>query len=491
MCNAALSGKSAFGSYAVYRVLRGSTTTRLLYHYEKIGAAYLYTRESTADKAWSVVKVDSARVNSNLTDGTVYIVDGARPATDVSKHIPILLITSPRYHVYREFAKSPGVRYVFDIWSASCSVPSLICTLREILVCGRLLYFGVWTRPEMELLHQNCFKNQAWDAAEKRLMKWGGIPRNVFTHATEESMGWQVEVENALASTDPRVLQDVIRLEHVSDGKTLSNRVFLIHTRSQLPGGENLKPDEIRFYQFGKIAICSDWAADYIVRSYVLSKEFDARQLLAQTCSLGGDAGKVGGLIAEHLTHQALRRGGKFVVRRLEKKGKSDRTVSSSSPQPASESELPTVSLADFRQHYSGLAAGAVKKPAALPGTFLLSVPAMRVDGLSASGPQRFKSVSAIRNDPDCNMVQLPESKTCCAIDLLLGLVPCNVTLQSSHSIPLTDERQTDPHSGLLGVCQHLSSFRVSKPDSKDKSRYTCVVWSLVELAFKQLSCSQ
>ena len=117
-----MSGKSAFGCFAVFHVLRGSTATRLVYHYDKSGSAYLYTRKSTADKSWTVVQVDQSRVRRNLTEETVYIVDGAKPEVDVSKKIPILLITSPRYSVYREFAKSPGVRYVLDILPALCSV---------------------------------------------------------------------------------------------------------------------------------------------------------------------------------------------------------------------------------------------------------------------------------------------------------------------------------------------------------------------------------
>jgi hypothetical protein len=104
-------GKSSFGCYALFRVLRGHTATRVLYHYHKSGSAQLYTRESTSSKAWQVVKVDPLKINRNLTDGTVYIVDGDRPAVDVAIKIPILLITSPRYSVYKEFAKSPGVRY--------------------------------------------------------------------------------------------------------------------------------------------------------------------------------------------------------------------------------------------------------------------------------------------------------------------------------------------------------------------------------------------
>ena len=316
-------------------------------------------------------------------------------------------------------------------------------------------------------LHRNCFGDQTPADVEERLLKWGGVPRNVFTHAALESAGWMKEVENVLAATDPRVLESSISLEQVSKGDSLSNRVFLIQTQSQLEEGGQLTPDDVRFYQFGRIAICSEWAASFIVKSFIAREEYNARRLLAQCCVLGGSAATIGGRISEQLTLEALRRGGQFLIRRL----KATRTTTSRASRPSLSKSI-QVSLDDFRQHFSGLAspAKALKAPDALPDQFYLVVPAMSVDGLTTKDAHPFKSMSTIRDDPSCTLVQVPLSKTFCAIDLLLGLVPCNVTIDSSHTIALAG-KELEANIGLLGVLRHLSSLRGLDWESAVKSR--------------------
>jgi hypothetical protein len=100
-------GKSAFLSFALYKLLTRPDVCRIVLHCLKTGA-FLFQRNSL-DAVWSVVEVDATKVKLNLSANTIYLVDGVTPV--VMEGVPILLVTSPRYSVYREFIKSDSSRF--------------------------------------------------------------------------------------------------------------------------------------------------------------------------------------------------------------------------------------------------------------------------------------------------------------------------------------------------------------------------------------------
>jgi hypothetical protein len=331
-----------------------------------------------------------------------------------------------------------------------------------------MLYFGLWLPGEMMQLYKNCFSDLDEAGVQARLEKWGGVPRNVLTHAHQRSISnWETELENALATTDPRVIDSVLDIEKVSDGTRLSNRVFLISPLSQLPEGRQLKPADIEFYNFGSIRICSEHAATVVIRSYAQQKQLDARQLLADYSITGGVASMVAGVLLQELSKNSFLFGGKFVIRRLRAAGTSTESQSTAYPSDAELRHLQTVSLLEFRAHFRGLSPGGAQKPLQpLPGTFLLEVPPMAVDGMSPGAPTGFSQASDIHLDTDGKLLQVAVKKNFAAIDYLLGLILCNATLNAKHTIA---------HDGLLRVWQQLLS-RLGANRSVDANAFPYVL---------------
>ena len=96
-----------FASYVLWRLLCDPTRMRVMFEYRKLGAAYLFERDTTSGR-WSVVEVAFDKIKVNLNNETVYVADGREPT--YSKDVPTLSITSPRYSVYKEFVKTDHVR---------------------------------------------------------------------------------------------------------------------------------------------------------------------------------------------------------------------------------------------------------------------------------------------------------------------------------------------------------------------------------------------
>lgn len=114
-------GKSAFASYLLQYLMTKpeacpkssvhARPNRIMFQYRKLGIAYLFERaDDTA--LWSASEILFANVSKNLSAKTVYIVDGDQPAS--CGQCPTVLITSPRWSIYKDFCKSDLVRCVSE-----------------------------------------------------------------------------------------------------------------------------------------------------------------------------------------------------------------------------------------------------------------------------------------------------------------------------------------------------------------------------------------
>ncbi len=151
----------------LYRLLSAPRIQRIMFEYRKLGAAFVFERHATSQK-WGVQQVSFDNVSKNLNAHTVYIVDGKAPSVPSGQ--PILAITSPRYSVYSEFTKSPGVKYVLDmserkaVNSVMYVVVAFLCALsgfgwagKFISRCGR-----TWRWNNCALSHFPISRKMMW-----------------------------------------------------------------------------------------------------------------------------------------------------------------------------------------------------------------------------------------------------------------------------------------------------------------------------------------
>jgi hypothetical protein len=94
-----------------------------MFQYRKLGVAYLFERTDSVE-LWTVAEILFDNVAKNLSEDTVYIVDGCEPAS--YNRCPTVLITSPRWSIYKEYCKTDRVRCVPELRKLSSLLHSVL-----------------------------------------------------------------------------------------------------------------------------------------------------------------------------------------------------------------------------------------------------------------------------------------------------------------------------------------------------------------------------
>jgi hypothetical protein len=201
-------GKSAFGSYCVYRGLQDGKT---VVYQTMDGSMRVYTSDSVT---WgSTFSQEDLRLL--LKPDTLYVVD-SRPPVHVS--CPTVLVTSPKRDKWNEFAKRGGT----DI-----------------------NYFGVYSVEEMHLLRKYCFPKVSEEIMLRQMRMWGGIPRACLTQ--HDKPQWTEDaLENLVSSENVAVLDTAIGLANTNEMDDLCHRIVHIQrTEDFLDGGRSFASPHI------------------------------------------------------------------------------------------------------------------------------------------------------------------------------------------------------------------------------------------------------
>jgi hypothetical protein len=217
-------GKSAFGMYAMYRAIKQGRT--VIYSSRK-GGRNVFKHGKAYGLTCGVI--DDLR---DLRDTTaLYISDSMPPAA--YKGAFTLLISSPNK----------------DIWSQTCASPGV---LRLVL--------PIFTREEIMELHAIAFQNNpgyTTERVEALYDKWGGMPRNVLTNATNEQ--WQADLDAMSNAPNLNLLQQSLgRLTALRSIGTAAESHGLIDLAPRgMVEGSSLTPAQYEYYFFDHAQLCS------------------------------------------------------------------------------------------------------------------------------------------------------------------------------------------------------------------------------------------
>jgi broad-specificity NMP kinase len=231
---------------------------------------FVYGKDSVERVVTSDFKLEPLYLNPNC----LYIVDGHIPSYGGHVRCITVLITSPNKSLISEFSKAGAVSLVMPTWS-----------YEEIEECQQVA-FSQLTREEVK----------------ESFFKWGGNPRYVLQFAKETSH--QIELEQALESTDLKKLQDSIgaadRREDISD--RLVHMVVLD------------APDDYIHYS---IRFASNYIGEKVVEALLRKNEEELIEFLSASDGKG-DVGSLRGILFEPFVHRLLAAGGSFEIRSLD-----------------------------------------------------------------------------------------------------------------------------------------------------------------------------
>jgi hypothetical protein len=140
-------GKSAFGSYCIYRALTDGKT--VIYQTLRKNHICVFKGEKVTELN-DIPSELLADIKNSL-----YICDGVKPIFSTVQ-CPTVLITSPKKAIWNAFSKDE------------------MCEMK---------WFGRWDRSnELELLRKHCYPNITKSMMNKQVLLWGKIPRSTFTN---------------------------------------------------------------------------------------------------------------------------------------------------------------------------------------------------------------------------------------------------------------------------------------------------------------------
>lgn len=269
-------GKSSFGYYALFRALRDGRT--VVYQAEKL------RRDHGKQKAYlfmgSTVTSDADAIDAALDDAnTLFISDSITPPF---VNAFTLFVTSPRRERTWEFRKTDS---------------------------AAMLYFPVLSWDEICEMREACFPDVSEADAKECYVRWGGIPRYVLAHSSEQYL-----LDQAIRSFVPSDLSSFANEPAASDDSKGSHRVFHVKVRGEMDVTLSiLSPDFYRFHS-------RELASNYVARELL---EWSTSQLRADMARLFTGAADVTqlavarGHVYQELALEQLARGGRFRVRRL------------------------------------------------------------------------------------------------------------------------------------------------------------------------------
>jgi hypothetical protein len=274
---------------------------------------------------------------------------------------------------------------------------------------------------------KTCFPHLKEDKDFKlRYAKWGGIPRYVMELLDEDSQG---RLDKAASSADLDEIDRVLGGEQVDDGKA-SHRILHIQTRGEDP---DWKPASIfsrpsldpRYFAQWRVVPASVYVSRKLVDHFEKKCSTQFRQTLkgAGLAVHPSASAFIGGTL-EPFALRELAKGGRFEVRLL-----SD-TINPLDVNPE------TLTWKEF------VKACEKKDP-----------PIRCFVDVDPSSIVEFVDLEEI--DPKSSQIQVPFSKTFCAVDAVLpSKVPCNVTINTEHKLILSGKRED---RGLDPLVDHLN----------------------------------
>ncbi len=278
-------GKSAFGSYLLFRAVRAQRT--VVYHSAKVATAWIFFSNGSVEEVVDIYA--SYTVLQLLEDySTVFISDSITPKRFNAFTI---LITSPNRDRWKEFFKEPD--------------------------CKRL-FFPVFSLEEIVQLQAACFPHVEGgeEGMAERYARWGGIPRYVLAKTDIDA---QKQLEAALTSPDYRQLADILSKEELESEAASSHRLLHLKVRGELEPA--VDTSSVDFYALARTELGSSYIADKVCEAMMASADNQLRSLL----SLSPRPPSVAELYGEYFERAALKilgAGGNFRVRLLQGDGK-------------------------------------------------------------------------------------------------------------------------------------------------------------------------
>ncbi len=238
-------GKSAFGSYLLFRAVRAQRT--VVYHSAKLVTAWIFFSNGSVEEVENIYA--SYTVRQLLQEySTVFISDSITP-----KCVPAftVLIASPRRERWFEYQKETD--------------------------CARL-FFPVFSWKEIVQLQAACFPRVAGgeEGMAKRYSRWGGIPRYVLAKTAIDD---QKQLESALSKPDYSVLADCLGDVELESESAASHRLLHLKVRGEFE--PTLDPSNTFFYELARTEFGSSYIADKVCEAIMASADSKLRSLLS------------------------------------------------------------------------------------------------------------------------------------------------------------------------------------------------------------------
>jgi hypothetical protein len=287
-------GKSAFGSYLLWRAVQAQRT--VVYVSNKVLDAFIFHSDGRVEA------FDNSefrpRASSVLRDmSTVLICDGVMPPICSAFTV---LITSPVRERWKEFEKCADA-------------------LR--------LFFPVFSLCEIDAMWRACFPRLSGAEAEvgvqRRFEKWGGIPRYVLSKLGEDS---QELLDNAVTKVNINELFNKLGARELESDIDTSHRLVHFKTAGESPDGTFANPGDAKSYLIAR----SELGSPYIKRAVFESlddQELKRLDALLMHVPVSPAAAKLYGDLFEQAALRALLAGGEFDRCELSSGGKDDKLV--------------------------------------------------------------------------------------------------------------------------------------------------------------------
>ena len=218
-----------------------------------------------------------------LADPATWFIVDAHGANECAARVVIL--TSPRPSVYKEFLKVQDARKVF---------------------------MPVWTLEELEACRAKLFSTLTAGRVKELFQVWGGIPRKVLQEGDPtEDDSRNTELTEALSKCNLSRLQDSVG--EIANGDDVSHRLLHFHVEapSFMAAGMRYASTHVALLVTDKILANQ--------RSELVSYVTASNWLLPESAKRG--------YVFEGLAHAALRNGGKMRIRELGPRGEKVRSL--------------------------------------------------------------------------------------------------------------------------------------------------------------------
>lgn len=203
--------------------------------------------------------------------GFWYLVDSVPPQLEVPR---TLLVTSPKYEVWKQFSRQP---------------------------LSRRIFMPVWSWAEIAACRQICFPSTEEKQVTEAYQRWGGICRYVLV---------------LLRPADQELLETAIR------GANLDVLVQFANDREVF--SQDLPHSLLHFivdedaFLVKRMAFASVYVAEQVYCLFEEKKRSELRQLISSSGDTKLALGSFRGIIFEEMAHHALQHGGDFFIRSLE-----------------------------------------------------------------------------------------------------------------------------------------------------------------------------